>query len=222
MRAVSLLLVSSSHNVTLEQIAAIITEKLHPIFKSASKHHDCNHDFHSATSSEQAKHMQQLKTLADSSKTLFLKLKTTIENLAKTANNLQSTSLMLNQSSAKLSPTSLEGPAPNQLHQYHDKLDAILATLGDIQPTYLQLTASLDNLALVTESSKVLAKVAENLQALPTLPHANSVLPVPSSQTYASAATSNLQNISSPHPHSFNPNIAEYITCIENRLCIQE
>ena len=148
---------------------------------------------------EQAKHTQQLQTLATSSKVLIQNIDTSINKLIKSIDNIHTSSHTLSQTSIKLNTATTTAPNSPTLQQ-QQQLDKILSSLA--------------------KTSKAIAKTAEDLQTIPAPHLPTSLLMVSPFQTYATVTVNNNGNKSNLIP--FNPNTPEYIMCIYNRLHIQE
>ena len=98
--------------------------------------------------------------------------------------------------------------------------DSITKSITDIQPMIKTLTSSTEPMSSIAESAKALAKAVEELKNNPPSPPQSQQSHQGTQPSYASVVGTNTQHLSASQ--AFNTELPKYITCIENRLRIQE
>ena len=175
-RVVALLMVSKLQNIFVDEIVAVVADKLHTPTNHILNQIDCEKEFHTALGTAQVNHTQWLQSLSASSSTFLQSLKAAIT-----------------------------------------KLDKMMNALGTshLDPTNLIPANAINHITSIAELAKMLTKMAEELKVNAAAMSANHPTTHTSTPTtYTSVAPTNLA--------TFNPNTPEYITCIENKLCIQD
>ena len=99
--------------------------------------------------------------------------------------------------------------------------DSIAKSATVIQPTIQTLMSSTEPMSSIVESAKALAKAVEELKPPPPLSPPQPQQSHQNTQpTYAGVVETSTQCLLTSQ--TVNPEVPEYVRCIENRLCIQE
>lgn len=102
MRAVVLLMMGNLHNLAVDKITAIVTEKMQTMSTQLLK--QIEHEFLTAASSDQAKHAQLLHDIASSYRNSLLHLEISPSNIENTVSKLHSSTQTLAPTSAHTEP----------------------------------------------------------------------------------------------------------------------